>query len=398
MNYLADRVKNIKESETLKINAKVIEMKKEGIDVCSFTVGQPDFQTPEHVVNACKDALDEGFTKYTATAGIPELRDAVAQYTRRKKNLDYRMNNVLICSGAKPAIFNTLFSLIQSGDEVLIIKPYWVSYPPIVSLVKGKPVFVECHSDRGFEIDYDDLISKINKNTKAVIINSPSNPSGEIISRKELERLAEIALKHDLYIVSDECYCELIYDGLEHTSIASLSKEVKKKTIVIDSFSKTFSMTGWRIGYAIADENIIKAGNKIQGQIFGNPTSFAQKAALKGITSPFDFLQGWKAEYIKRRDYIYESLAQIKNLKLQKPKGAFYVFPDVSYYYDKLGLGENDSPSEKFASLLLDKALIAGIPGGAFGLENHLRLSYATDMDTIKKGMERMRSFLNGIS
>lgn len=398
MIRLARRISKIKESETLKINSKVIEMKKAGIDVCSFTVGEPDFKTPQHIIEACKKALDDGFTKYTATAGIPELRSAIADYTKRKKNVHYEMKNVLVSSGAKPAIFNVLFTLIQDGDEVLIIKPYWVSYPPIVSLVKGTPVYVECRANNGFEICFEDLERKINPNTKAIIINSPSNPTGEIIPDKDLERIAEIALKHNLYIISDETYCELIYDGMEHRSIASLSDEVKKNTIIIDSFSKTFSMTGWRIGYAIAEEEIIKAGNKIQGQILSNPTSFAQKAALEAITGSFDFLDDWKKQYVTRRDYICESLSSISNIRLKKPKAAFYVFPDVSYYYDKLELNEENACSEIFASLLLDEAGVAGIPGAAFGADKNLRLSYATDMETIKKGMERIKSFFNEIS
>lgn len=396
MIKLNDRVKNIKESETLKINAKVIELKKEGIDVCSFTVGQPDFQTPLPVVNACKEALDQGFTKYTATAGIVELREAIAQYTNRKKNVQYGMKNVLVSCGAKPAIFNVLFSLIQEGDEVLIIKPYWVSYPPIVSLAGAKPVFVECDPENNFEIDLDDMVSKINKKTKAIIINSPSNPSGELITGKCLEKIAELALKHKLYILSDECYCELIYDGHEHVSIASLSEEVKKQTIIIDSFSKTFSMTGWRIGYAVAQEGIISAANKIQGQTLSNATSFAQKGALAGITGSFDFLCDWKAEYVKRRDFLYDQLMTIKNIRLKKPRAAFYAFPDLSYYYGLLNI-EGENSSEEFAALLLDKALIACIPGIAFGMDNNIRISYATDMATIKKGMERLRFFLDEI-
>ncbi len=397
MTALAARVYNIKESETLKINSKVIELKKAGRDICSFTVGEPDFRTPDHIIDACKKALDDGFTKYTATAGIPELRTAVSEYTRRKKHVECGMKNVLISSGAKPAIFNVLFTLIQEGDEVLIIKPYWVSYPPIVSLVKGKPVYVESRTENGFEIDFDDLLSKINKNTRAIIINSPSNPTGEIITERELHRIAEIALRYNLYIVSDETYCELIYDGHEHTSIASLSEDVKKRTIIIDSFSKTFSMTGWRIGYAVAQEEIISAGNKIQGQILSNPTSFAQKAALTAITGSFDFLEGWKAEYVERRDYIYDSLSLDRNIILKKPKAAFYVFPDVSIYYDRLGLEGEDNRSEQFASLLLEESGVACIPGAAFGMDDHIRFSYATDMNTIKKGMERVRKFLNDI-
>ncbi len=397
MITLAKRINNIKESETLKINSKVIELKKKGRDICSFTVGEPDFRTPEYIVEACKRALDEGFTKYTATAGIPELRSAIADYTKRKKNVEYELKNVLVSSGAKPAIFNVLFTLIQEGDEVLIIKPYWVSYPPIVNLVKGKPVYVESRAENGFEIDFDDLVSKINKNTKAIIINSPSNPTGELITYNELCRIADIALRNDLYVISDETYCELIYDGLEHISIASLSEEIKEKSIIIDSFSKTFSMTGWRIGYAIAEAEIINAGNKVQGQILSNPTSFAQKAALSAITGDFDFLDEWKTQYIKRRNYIYDSLSSDKNVKLKRPKAAFYVFPDFSYYFDRLGIKPANERSEIFASVLLDSSGVAAIPGAAFGMDNHIRFSYATDMNTIEKGMERVRSFLNEI-
>lgn len=391
---LSERSQRIKPSPTLAVDAKAKAMKAQGIDIVNFGVGEPDFDTPVHVKEAAIKAIKDGFTKYTPVGGIDELKDAIAAKLKNDNGLEYEKDNIIVSCGAKHSLYNIAQALFGAGDEVIIPSPYWVSYPDQALLNDAKPVFVQTYEKDSFMLNPDALKSAINSKSKALILNSPSNPTGLTYDKKALESVAEIILKHDMYVVSDEIYEKLLYDGMSHTSIASLGKEIKERTIVVNGLSKSHAMTGWRIGYAAASKDIVKAMTNIQSQSTSNPTSIAQKAAVAALIGPQDFLSGMVAEFDKRRKFLVEGLNAIEGVNCIKPTGAFYAFPNVSALYGKSAGDRRISNSLDLAMYLLEDAKVALVHGDAFGNDDYIRISYATSMENIQKGLERIKEAL----
>lgn len=388
---IAERARKVRPSPTLAIDSKAKEMKAKGVDIVNFGVGEPDFDTPEHVKEAAIKAIKDGFTKYTPVGGIDELKEAIIEKFERDNGLRYGKENILVSCGAKHSLYNIAQALFGVGDEVIIPAPYWVSYPDQVLLNDAQPVFIETDEENDFMVSPEYLEERITPRTKAIILNSPSNPTGFIYDEKTLSAIAEIALKHNLYVISDEIYEKLIYDGHRHISIASLSEEIKDRTIVVNGLSKSHSMTGWRIGYAAGPAEIIKVMTNIQSQSTSNPTSVAQKAAVAALRGPQDFVESMRREFERRRNFLVEQLNMIEGISCRLPKGAFYAFPRVS---NILGKRVNDweiSNSVDLSIYLLEHAHVAVVPGSAFGSDGYVRLSYATSLDNIEKGVKRIR-------
>ena len=393
---LSKRVLNMSPSPTMAITSKAKEMRAKGIDVIGFGAGEPDFDTPEHIKEAAKRAIDEGFTKYTPPAGIPELRKAVAEKLKDENGIDYDVSQIVITDGAKQALFSLVLSVIEEGDEVIIPAPYWVTYPEQVKFAGGKPVFVETREENEFSLTLEDIEPAVTERTKLLILCTPNNPTGSVIDREELKRIGEFCAERGILIASDECYEKLTYDGFKHTSIASISEEIKSITITINALSKAFSMTGWRVGYAAGPEEIISSMIKINSQSISNVNSIAQKAAVAALTGSQNFLKEWLKAFDERRRYMVEKLNEIPMVKCLLPKGAFYAFPNVKELIEKSGLKDDF----QLADYLLEKAKIAVVPGSAFGMSGYLRLSYATSMENIAEGLKRFKEaveeLLNG--
>lgn len=379
-------------SATLAISAKAAAMRKEGIDVISFGAGEPDFDTPQHIKQAAIEAINSGFTKYTPASGTPELKEAIAEKLKKENNLDYSPSQIIVSCGAKHSIYNALMAICDPGDEVIIISPYWVSYPEMVRLAGGVPVIVETEMENDYLPSPDAIRSKISPKTKAIIVNSPSNPTGSVCTEEILREIGELAVEGDFYIISDEIYEKLIYDGLRHVSIAALDERFKERTILINGVSKSYSMTGWRIGYAAGPEEVISAMSRIQSHSTSNPTSISQAAALEALRGPQEEVERMRAEFERRRELICGKLDEIEGIRYFKPKGAFYVFVDVSAFYEKLGV----RGSVEFADHLLEKAKVALVPGVAFGDDRCVRLSFATSDEAIVEGLERIKAALGG--
>ena len=381
---ISTRASQLNPSLTLSIDSKAKAMKAEGIDICGFGAGEPDFDTPEHIKQAAIAALEQGFTKYTPSSGLPELRQAISEKFAADNGLEYRPSQVIVSNGAKHSCYNAILATCEAGDEVIIPSPYWVSYPDMVRLAGAEPVIVQTNERNGWKMTAKEFENAMTPRTKMVIMNSPNNPSGAVYNRAELEAIVEVAAEEDIYILSDEIYEKLVYDGVKHVSIASLSKQAYDLTITIGGFSKSYAMTGWRLGYMGAPENIAKAVDSIQSHTTANPCSFAQKggiAALKGDQQP---LSDMHDEFDMRRNYMFDRISKIANISAVKPEGAFYVLVNIS----QLGL-----TSQNFADRLLSKANVAVIPGAAFGDDRTVRLSYATSIDIIKKGLDRFQEF-----
>jgi len=384
---LSRRVRQMSPSPTMTITSRAKELKAKGVDVIGFGAGEPDFDTPYHIKEAAKEAIDMGFTKYTPPAGIPELRRAVANKLKEENGIDYEPEQVVITDGAKQALFNLMLSLIDEGDEVVIPAPYWVTYPEQVKFAGGTPVFVETKEIKGFALTLEELKPAITPKTKMVILCTPHNPTGSVIPKEELYRIGQFCAERGILIASDECYEYLTYDGFKHTSVASLSPEIKEITITINALSKGFSMTGWRVGYAAGPKEIIDAMIKINSQSISNVNSIAQKAAVAALTRPKDFLEEWLEAFDQRRRYMVETLNQIPGVSCLMPRGAFYAFPNVKELL-KLGGFKDDW---ELAEFLLERAKIAVVPGSAFGYPGYLRLSYATSMENIEEGLKRFK-------
>ncbi len=395
---LSDRAGKIKPSPTLAIDSKAKSMKASGIDVISFGVGEPDFDTPEHIKEAAAKAMKDGFTKYTAVGGIDPLKDAIIDKLKNDNGLSYKREEIIVSAGAKHSLYNVAQALYGQGDEVIIPSPYWVSYPDQVLLNDAVPVFVKTYEADSFMMRQEALEEKITGKTKALILNSPSNPTGMVYDRKALEKIAELALRYNFYIVSDEIYEKLIYGDKGHISIASLGDEVKRKTIVINGLSKSHAMTGWRIGYAAGPAHIVKAMTNIQSQSTSNPTSISQKAAIEALRGPQDFVLTMRTEFDKRRRYLVEELNKIQGITCIMPEGAFYAFPNTSGLYGKKFGDREISSSADLALYLLDEANVALVHGSAFGDDNYVRLSYATSLDDIKRGVVRIKEALGKLT
>jgi len=375
-------------SLTLAIDSKAKAMRAEGIDVCGFGAGEPDFDTPEHIKEAAIKALQEGFTKYTPSAGLPELRTAISEKYAKDNNLDYKPSQVIVSNGAKQSCYNAILACCEPGDEVIIPAPYWLSYPDMVRLVGAEPVIVQTKASNSYKMTAEEFENAMTPRTKMVIINSPGNPTGSVYTREELEALVEVALTEDIFILADEIYEKLIYDDASHVSVASLSKEAYDLTITVNGFSKAYAMTGWRLGYLGAPEEIAKVIDSLQSHSTSGPNSFAQKGAVAALKGSQQCVTDMRDEFNVRREYMYERLAAIPNLSTVKPLGAFYMLADIS----KFGLS-----STNFADRLLSKAEVAVVPGVAFGDVKTVRLSYATDLETIKTGLDRIEQFCRTI-
>lgn len=383
---LAERLKKINPSSTLAITSKAKKLISEGKDVVNFAAGEPDFDTPEFIKNAAVESLAAGFTKYTPTTGIPELKQLIALKFKKENGLEYAPNQIVVSNGAKHSIFNALFVLVGKGDEVLIPHPFWVSYPEMVNLCDGTPRFIKTSAQNNFKITPAELKVQITPKTKVLILNSPSNPVGCVYSKEELCDIACLCAEKKIFVISDEIYEKLIYDGLSHVSIASLGKDIGNLTVTINGLSKSYSMTGWRIGYLGAAADIAEAVSRVQDHTTSNPVSISQKAAVAALQAPGTFIATMVEEFRRRRDYLIQSLSEVKNISYVRPQGAFYVFCNIK----KTGLD-----SQAFANRLLDEAQVALIPGNSFGRDDYVRLSFATSMEQIVKGMDRIKEWFD---
>lgn len=388
MIKLAARVGEVTPSITLAIAAKAKAMKAEGIDVCSLSTGEPDFDTPEHIKAAAKQALDAGKTKYGPVAGEPQLKAAIARKLQSDNNLHYQPENIIVTNGGKHSLYNLMMALIEPGEEVIIPAPYWLSYPEMVKLASGKPVIVRTDASTGYKITPEQLSKAITPKTKLFVLNSPSNPTGMVYTPAEIKALAEVIVDRDILVVADEIYEKIIYDDAQHVSIGSLGKEIFDRTLISSGFAKAYSMTGWRIGYLAGPIELIKATNTIQGHSTSNVCTFAQYGAIAALESSQESVETMRLAFAERRQVIFELLDAVPGISCIKPDGAFYMFVNIS----KTGMN-----SLEFCDAFLEKQQVAVIPGIAFGADDHIRLSYATDLGTIKKAVERLDKFVRSI-
>lgn len=394
---LSRKAEALAASLTLEITAKANEMKKKGIDVVSFGAGEPDFNTPDYIKEAAIKAINDNHTRYTATSGIIELKKAIVKKFKEDNGLEYSENQILISTGAKQSLANVFSAILNEGDEVLINIPYWVTYPELVKLNGGVPVFIETKKENSFKFTLKELEENCTEKTKAILINSPNNPTGSVYTEEELRVIAEFAREKDLIIISDEIYEKLIYDGKKHISIASLSEDAFNRTIVINGVSKTYAMTGWRIGYSAAPIEINKLMTNIQSHTTSNANAIAQYAALAALEGNDDEIKAMVKEFARRKNYMIESINNIDSLETLHPNGAFYVMVDVSKLFGKKCDGKVIEGSIDFAKAILEKEKVAVIPGIAFGNDNYIRLSYATSMENIEEGIRRIEKFIKSL-
>ena len=379
---LSQRVRNIAPSATLAIDAKAKQLKKEGKDIVIFGAGEPDFNTPENIKQAAKKAIDSNLTRYTPVGGMPELKKAVAGKFSDFNKVNYDVSEVMIGCGGKHILYNAMMAVLGKGDEAILPVPYWVSFEEMIKLAEAKPVF--CGTDRNFKLTAERVEEKITKKTKLLVLNSPSNPSGAVIEPSETRKIAKLAADNNFYVISDEVYEYFTY-GKEHLSIASLNDEIKNLTITCNSVSKTYAMTGWRIGYCGASREVINAMENLQSHSTSNPSNIAQMAALEALTGPQDSVKGMVKAFDERRRFIHKRINEIEEVSCIEPEGAFYAFPNIK---------DTGMDSASFASKLLDEALVAVVPGTAFGMEGHVRLSYATSILEIERGLDRIEKWL----
>lgn len=398
MAVISRKAANVSPSPTLAITAKAKAMQAEGIDVVNFGAGEPDFDTPQFVKDAAVKSLQAGFTKYTPTSGTPDLKKAICEKLQRENGLEYKPGEVIVSLGAKHSIYNAVLATVDPGDEVIIPAPYWVSYPEIVGMADGKCVYIETDESTGFTVPIDELRAAVTPKTKMLILNSPSNPTGGVYDREQIQRIADLAVEKGFYVLSDEIYEKIIYDGREHVSIGALGEDIKKLTITINGFSKAFSMTGWRLGYAAAEKPIVEAMEAIQSHSASNLVSFTQPAAVAALNGPAEVVQEMVTEFDKRRKYIVDRLNGIPGISCAMPGGAFYVFPNVSGLYGKSFDGKKITTSDEFADFLLATANVAAVAGSGFGADNYIRLSYATSMANIEKGIVRIAEAVSKLS
>lgn len=387
----------VKPSSTLAITAKAKALKAEGKDVVGFGAGEPDFATPENICKAAHKAIDDGFTKYTPAAGTVDLRKAVSDKFKNVNKLNYEPNQVVISNGGKHSLTNIFEAILNPGDEVIIPAPFWLSYPEIVKLADGTPVIVRCDASQNYKITPEQLAAACNEHTKAFVLTSPSNPTGMVYTKEELEALAKVIVEKDIYVVSDEIYEYLTYDGAEHVSIGSLNDEILAHTITCNGMAKGYAMTGWRIGYCGAPADVAKVMSSVQSHQTSNPNSIAQMAALEALTGPQESVKVMNAEFNKRRIYMYERISKMPHVKCLLPQGAFYVFVDVSEALNLSYKGEKIGDIAAFAKILIEDYLTAVIPCADFGFADHMRLSYAISMEQIEKGLNRIEEFLTSL-
>ncbi|MFV9567528.1 pyridoxal phosphate-dependent aminotransferase [Thermoanaerobacter mathranii] len=393
---LSQNALQITPSMTLEITAKAKQLKAQGIDVIDFGVGEPDFDTPDYIKEAAIDAIKNGYTKYTPSSGISELKKAVCDKLLRDNGLKYQPEQIVISNGAKHSIYNALCAILNPGDEVIIPVPYWLSYPEMVRLAYGKPVFVKTKAENDFKITAEELKNAITSKTKALILNTPNNPTGSVYTKEELEKLAKIIEEANIFVISDEIYEKLIYEGC-HISIASLNEKIKELTILVNGMSKTYAMTGWRIGYTASSLKIAKVMSNIQSHTTSNPNSIAQYASVAALSGDETVIKRMVEEFNKRRVYMVERLNKIKGLKSNNPQGAFYVMVNIDEYIGKEINGRIIQSSIDFAKVLIEGANVAVVPALPFGMDNYIRISYATSLENIEKGLNRIEEFLNKV-
>ncbi|OGQ17749.1 MAG: hypothetical protein A3B70_05325 [Deltaproteobacteria bacterium RIFCSPHIGHO2_02_FULL_40_11] len=396
---ISHRVKGIPASETLVIAAKVKELRAQGIDVISFTVGEPDFDTPSHIKQAAIQAIEEGFTKYTAGGGIPELRAAIVNRLKEDHGLTYEPKNIVVTNGSKQALYNFFQATLNPGDEVVLPAPYWVSYPSMIRLAEGKPKIIQTSLKNEFKITPDQLKKAVTPKTKAVVLNSPSNPTGAVYSKEELCLLAKVLENKKCWVLSDDAYEKILFDGRKIENIAGFSKKLFEKTFIFKTLSKAYAMTGWRVGAVIGkNQKIMEAILALQSQSTSSVNSIAQKAAVKALTSSQDTVKAMVKEFEKRRDVMLEALSTIPNLKTFQPQGAFYVFADFSAYFSKKYQGEKIGNSIGLNDYFIEEAKVAAVPGAYFGADKYLRLSFALSIEDIQTGIQRVRKALEKLS
>ncbi|EMT40259.1 pyridoxal phosphate-dependent aminotransferase [Thermoanaerobacter thermohydrosulfuricus] len=391
---LSQNALQITPSMTLEITAKAKQLKAQGIDVIDFGVGEPDFDTPDYIKEAAIDAIKKGYTKYTPSSGISELKKAVCDKLLKDNGLKYQPDQIVISNGAKHSIYNALCAILNPGDEVIIPVPYWLSYPEMVRLAYGKPVFVKTKAENDFKITAEELKNAITSKTKALILNTPNNPTGSVYTKEELEELVKIIEEANIFVISDEIYEKLIYEG-SHISIASLNEKIKELTILVNGMSKAYAMTGWRIGYTASSLEVAKVMSNIQSHTTSNPNSIAQYASVAALSGDETVIKRMAEEFNKRRIYMVERINKIKGLKSNKPQGAFYVMVNIDEYIGKEIKGKIIRGSIDFANALIEGANVAVVPALPFGMDNYIRISYATSIENIEKGLNRIEEFLN---
>jgi aspartate aminotransferase len=391
---LARRIRQIPPSATLALNAKANQLKAQGVDVVNFGVGEPDFDTPENIKQAAIKAIQEGFTRYTPVGGIPELKEAIIKRFQEDIGLSYKPVEVMVSCGGKHALYNLFQVLFDQGDEVVVPAPFWVSYPPMLMLAEATPVIIPTKEENGFKLTAEELKERITPKTRGIILNSPSNPTGMVYSRQELEALAGVVLAYDLIVISDDIYDKILFDGASFVNLAMLAPELKERTFVLNGVSKTYAMTGWRIGYAAGPAQAIAAATNLQSQSTSNPTSIAQKASVEALNGPQAFVGQMLKEFAWRRDDIHRRLLEIPGVTAPKPGGAFYIFPNLSAYFDRLKPAAGQTHSQALAEYLLEEAKVAAVPGQEFGEDACIRLSYATSRERIATGVTRIREAL----
>ena len=395
---IAQRVNKINPSFTLQMATKAADMRSRGVDVINFSVGEPDFNTPKHIRDAAKEALDQGYTKYTAGPGMIELRQAICEKLKRENKISYDPSSILVSNGEKQSLYNACQAIFNPDDSVVVFSPYWVSFPEFVKMAEANPVLVDTLPESNFEPNFDDLESKINSTIKGVIINSPSNPTGGVWSNEAIVRLLKIAKDNQWIVISDECYERLVYDG-EFTSAEKLNQvhNIGASVLTCMSLSKTYAMTGWRIGYAAGPENIIKAMSKIQGQATSCANSIGQKASIEALLGDQSCVEEMKASFLQRRDLIVRLLNDFPGVRCSIPNGAFYVFPDFSSYLNRKGNGKLLKDTFDISEYILDSVQVVTVPGDGFGSSEHIRFSYATNRKIIQEGMDRVKKALEMI-
>lgn len=395
---ISSRMSVVKPSSTLAITAKAKRLKAEGKDVVGFGAGEPDFNTPEHINKAAIEAIETGFTKYTPATGIMELKEAISRKLEIENGVSYAPTQIVVSNGAKHSLTNALMAILNEGDEVIIPAPFWLSYPQMVHMAGGNPVEVKTLEKNDYKITVEDLEGVMTPNTKAIILNSPSNPTGTIYTKEELAAIADFVVEKDLFVISDEIYEKLIYDGNKHVSIAALNDKMPERTIIINGVSKSYAMTGWRIGYAAAPLEVAKVMGNMQSHATSNPNAIAQKAALAAIAGPQDCVANMLKHFEERRNYMLDRLSEFKGISYMKPQGAFYVIIDLKEFIGKKIDGVVIEDAKTFAAKLLEDELVAVIPCGDFGYPNHIRLSYAISKENIAKGLDRLKGFMNKIA
>lgn len=393
--YISEKAKSISASPTLAIDSKFKQMKQQGIPVVGFGAGEPDFNTPDHIKNAGIEAIKNNITRYTPASGTLELKQAICEKMKKDTGLSYTPANVIVSNGGKHALTNIFMAILNPGDEVIIPAPFWVSYPEMVKMADGKPVYIDTTEENNFKFTVDQLAAACSDKTRALVLNSPSNPTGMAYTREEMEKIAAFAVKQGIYVIFDEIYEKLLYEG-EHINIATLGDEIRKQTIIVNGMAKTYAMTGWRIGYVVAEEPLIKAMSNMQSHATSNPNSIAQAASVEAILGDQSMIEVMKKEYRTRRDYMVERINSIEGLSCQCPQGAFYIFMNVKKVLGKEHYGKMIHTANDLCQDILERALVAMVPSEGFGIDGYVRLSYATSMEVITTGLDRIEEYLQG--